>query len=336
MSVVYRYAFTKQLALNIASDYFKDQLKRTDMFAANFANPTRDNFLENIALQFRKRAFEIDGQLLLSSINEKVTNGAAAHDFTELSPALSASFQPVAKLPLHIRASYKSIFRAPSFDDLYYTNIGNTALVPEYVKQYNLGVTLNSHVGNWIPELFCSVDAYYSDVKDKIIAVPRQNLFQWSMLNIGKADIKGIDVATHINFKHWGPLLLSVNCSYSFQHSLDLTDPSAVGYKAQLPYVPEHSGTVNLNISIRKLRISYNMISSAYRYRLGEQIPENRVQGWATHDVVLNYSLDASKRSAYSIIAEFNNIYNKGYEVIKYYPMPGFNFRIGMSATFKK
>ena len=40
---------------------------------------------------------------------------------------------------LTLRAWYKKIFRAPTLNDLYYTQVGNRNLQPEYTKQWNIG-----------------------------------------------------------------------------------------------------------------------------------------------------------------------------------------------------
>ncbi len=335
-SVAYGYKIKSNLSLSYAADYYNNKLKRTDQFARGFANPERDHFLNHLSLQLKKKYFEINGYILLTTVHEKVENGRAAKQFNELSPGISASLQPFAGLPLRVRASFKNIFRAPTFDDLYYTNIGNVDLLPEYVKQYNLGITINTQADHFLKEIIFTADGYYNMVKDKIIAVPRQNLFQWTMLNIGKADIKGLDIAAHFNFIQWKGLIVSSNLSYSFQQALNVSDPASTNYKTQLPYTPQHSGSVNLNINYRKLSFSYNVLSSSYRYQLGNPGPENVVQGWATHDFSVNYLVASKKYWNYKFVTQLNNVFNTQYEIIKFYPMPGFNYRIGIITTFKK
>lgn len=336
ISIVYCYRIIPSLAASYSIDYFKSILKRTDQFALAFANPERDNLLHNLALQWKKRRFEINGNLLYTYIDGKVENGPVAGKLNELTEAVSASVIPVNKFPLRIRASYKNIFRAPSFDDLYYTNIGNTALRPEYAKQFDLGITIDKQLSGILKTVIVTADLYYNKVTDKILAVPRQNLFQWTMLNIGKADIRGLDIALHFVSARLGRFDFSSNLSYSLQEALDISDKSAASYLTQLPYTPEHSGSVNLNMNYDQLSFSYNIIGSSYRYRLGDQVEENRVKGWATHDLSIAYAFNWNKRFDYKILAEMNNIYNLQYEVIKYYPMPRFNYRVGLTMSFKK
>jgi vitamin B12 transporter len=332
VSAAYKYAIAKFIELSYASDYFNSTLKRTDIFADSFANPTRNSFLNNIAIQIKKNAFEINGNLLHTSINEKVTNGKAGRNLNQLTPALSTTIQPFNQIQLFFRAFYKHIFRAPTFNDLYFTNIGNVNLQPEVADQYNVGITFSTTNISFADKITVTTDAYINNVSDKILAVPRQNLFQWSMQNIGRVSIKGVDATMHLHFKEWNNIKLSSNISYTFQQALDESDVTSSLYKTQLPYTPMHTGSVSVNVQYKKATLSYNVLASSYHYRQGDATPENLLQGWGSHDFSFAYTL----KENYKIVAEANNIFNTQYEIIRYYPMPRFNYRISFIVNFKK
>lgn len=339
VSAAYKYTIAKNLQLSYATDFFNSTLKRTDIFADSFANPNRNTFLNNIAIQIKKNAFEINGNVLHTAIDEKVTNGKAGRNLVAFTPSLSTIFQPFnnrafrqAGIQLFFRAFYKHIFRAPTFNDLYYTNIGNVNLKPEVADQYNVGITFSTNNISFLNKITFTTDAYVNNVSDKILAVPRQNLFQWSMQNIGSVKIKGLDATLHLLFKEWSNVKLSSNISYTFQQALDLSDATLTSYKTQLPYTPMHTGSVNMNAQFKNATVSYNLLASSYRYRQGDAIAENLLQGWSSHDVLLAYNI----KNNYKIIAEANNIFNTQYEIIRYYPMPRFNYRISFILNFKK
>jgi vitamin B12 transporter len=331
-SIAYRYKLMRHVDLYHALDGYRSTLNRRDTFAVNFANPTRNTMLHNIAVQIKKDRYELTGNILRTTINEKLTNGKAGRNLNEVSPAIAASVQPFATLPFRLRAFYKNTFRAPTFNDLYFTNIGNTDLKPEFAKQYNVGITIETNIKKIIQNLTFTGDAYVNDVKDKILAVPRQNLFQWSMQNIGTVKIKGLDATLHLVFKEFNGIKISSNIAYTFQQALDLSDATLTSYKTQLPYTPMHSGSVHVSAQYKNATLSYNLLASSYRYRQGDAIPENLLQGWSSHDVSLVYTI----KENYKIIAEANNILNTQYEIIRYYPMPRFNYRITLIANFKK
>ena len=334
LSAAYKYKFSQAVAAGFSSDAFKSILRRSDIFAAGFANPDRNTFLNNGSVQLKKKNFEVTGNVLYTVINEKVTNGKAGRNLHAFSPSLSASVQPVKNLPLRIRGFYKNIFRAPTFNDLYYTHVGNTDLRPEYAQQYNMGLTVSSPGFGFIQKCVFTADGYINTVKDKILAVPRQNLFQWSMQNVGKAYITGTDATLHLVFKDYRNLLLSSQVSYSYQKADNRTDVNSSLYKTQLPYTPKHSGSLNLNAAFKKTVFSYNVLMSSLRYRAGDPGPENAIAGWMISDITVSRIL-SKKDTEYKITAEANNIFNTQYEIIKYYPMPRFNYRIGFTVSFK-
>ncbi|MEO7523429.1 MAG: TonB-dependent receptor plug domain-containing protein [Ferruginibacter sp.] len=336
LSAAYSYKVAPSLAVSYSIDYFKDKLKRTDSFALAFANPDRDNLLNNIAVQWKLKRLELTGNLLHTYVNGKVETGPTANALHALRGAIAASVQPFNNIPFRIRASMKSIFRVPTFDDLYYTNIGNTNLRPENAKLYDFGLTFNSSIKGYVNEIIITADGYYNKVTDKILAVPRQNLFQWTMLNIASVDTKGVDAALQFVFEKVKGVLISSRLSYTYQRALDISDPASASYKRQIPYTPEHSGSINTQVNYRKFTVSYNVIASSYRYRLGVQTQENLVKGWTTHDLSIGYGFASKKYWDYKVLAELNNVFNQQYEIIKFYPMPRLNYRVGVVASFKK
>ena len=336
LSAAYSYKLSKISRLSFSSDILKNKLTRTDILANDFANPVRNSFLNNVAFQIKKQHFEVLGNVLYTVLNNNVATGKTGGNLHRFSNGLSAGIQPLKNIPLRLRTFYKHTFRAPTFNDLYYTNVGNTNLKPEFADQLNVGLTFNLQQMFFVQNFSITADAYLNKVNDKIITIPQQNLFQWSVQNIGKVNIKGVDVAVHAKLREWKNLLFSADIAYGFQQVLDVTDKNLPGYKLQLPYTPKHSGSATFSVEYKQALFNYNVIFSSYRYKQGDAIFENLLQPWATNDVSFSYLLGKKEASNYKIIFEANNIFNTRYEIIKYYPVPGFNYRITLNISFKK
>jgi vitamin B12 transporter len=331
-SAAFSTMLSKALSISISSDVFKSKLSRTDIFVSNFAEPTRNTFLQNVAFTLKKTAFEIQGNLLYTSINEKVKFGNTAKNFHQFTPALAASVRPFLKKNLYLRAFYKNIFRAPTFNDLYYTNIGNTNLLPEFAQQLNVGLSYYKKNEGLINQFSVTIDAYANSIKDKILAVPRQNLFQWSMQNIATVKIKGIDITAHAGILDYKGYKIFTKISYTLQQAVDLSDETSLSYKTQLPYTPMHSANATFSIQNKKIIFIYNFFLSSYKYTQGAEIAENLIQGYSSSDISLAYMLN----DKYKIITEAINIFNTQYEVIRFYPMPRFNYRLTFQISLKK
>lgn len=328
-SIAYTRKVSSKLKFAYASDLGIEKLFRTDVFDANFKDPLRFTYLNNLTTVLNLKNFEFRGNLLSSIYKDKLKGSRGGPSVSRITPAFSAIYN-IGRAS--IRFFYKDIFRVPNFNDLYFTNVGNANLKPENVKSYNLGFTLNHTSSGIINNVEFSADAFLNNVTDKIVAVPRQNLFQWTMLNIGKAEIKGIDNGLRLRFKRINSLDINLMASYSFQQAIDKSDKSSSLYNTQLPYVPMHSGSAGILLTMKKLSVGYNLLFSGNRYRLGTPSRENLVEGFGIQDIFLGYSLTV-KRAESKIQFSINNIANKNYEVVRYYPMPGINFRLRLTVS---
>jgi len=328
-SIAYTRKVSSKLKFAYASDLGIEKLFRTDVFDANFKDPLRFTYLNNLTTVLNLKNFEFRGNLLSSIYKDKLKGSQGGPSVSRITPAFSAIYN-IGRAS--IRFFYKDIFRVPNFNDLYFTNVGNANLKPENVKSYNLGFTLNHTSSGIINNVEFSADAFINNVTDKIVAVPRQNLFQWTMLNIGKAEIKGIDNGLRLRFKRINSLDINLMASYSFQQAIDKSDKSSSLYNTQLPYVPIHSGSAGILLTKKKLSVGYNLLFSGNRYRLGTPSRENLVEGFGIQDIFLGYSLTV-KRAESKIQFSINNIANKNYEVVRYYPMPGINFRLRLTVS---
>lgn len=323
----------KRYEVGWASDYFINTLNRSDEFAFNFQPVERYTWLNALTARYQQRLFNIHTGVVHTYQTDKERN-SSGRNLNVLKPFAGIHLQPLPHIPLHLRVSYKETFRAPSFNDLYYTLIGNTALLPEEVDQVNIGLTYRHTLNSVVREVSFSVDAYQNKVTNKIQAVPRQNLFQWSMMNIGKVKVHGVDVSAEwkmIPRENW---LIAMNTTYTYQQARDITQPGTTGYKQQLPYTPLHSGNAVLNLQHKQFALTWQMLFSGYRYRQGDPIPENYLDGWLNQDVKLSYGFSMKKHTRCRIYAEVNNIGNVHYEIIRYYPMPGVHYRVGIDVNF--
>jgi outer membrane receptor protein involved in Fe transport len=222
----------------------------------------------------------------------------------------------------------------PTFNDLYYTFIGNTFLKPEYAKQINLGVTyVKSFRETWLTRLSVQADAYYNLVTDKIVAVPGANLFRWTMMNLGKVQVKGLTVNAQSAWEPRKNLRFTGALSYTYEQSIDITGGLNDHYGQLIPYAPLNSGSLLLGGELKRFALNYSFIYTGYRYDQAANIPANYVQPWYTHDMALVYNT-AYQTHKIKVSAEVNNLLNQYYDVIVNFPMPGRNYRFTFQFTW--
>lgn len=294
----------------------------------NFVYPDRTSLLTAAATSIHLRQFKLQASLLHTFVSDKTgAAGGAAGAKSVFTPTVVASYQPLRKVDLNLRAFYKRVFRMPTLNDLYYTFIGNINLKPEYTNQYDLGITYAHNFDNaWFRRLELQADLYYNQVEDKIIAMPTSNQFRWTMLNLGYVEIRGIDAAVQGDW-HIGRVECAARLNYTYQQAQDYTDRTSKYYGGQIPYIPWHSATALLSGSYKMWSWNYSFIYTGERYEAVANIRENYAQPWYTHDLGLTKRFLFGKYEL-RVTAEVNNLLNQQYEVVQCYPMPGTNFKI--------
>jgi outer membrane receptor protein involved in Fe transport len=294
-----------------------------------FVQPSRWSFWNNAAFQYNGSLFQLTGSLLLSTVDDRVKTGTAAATINKLTPSITGNLRLGQNSPFMVRMFYKHIFRMPTFNDLYYTMIGNNSLRPEYARQYDVGLVFSKPLNGPVKHITIGVDGYYNLVDDKIIALPKQNMFSWTMLNVGKVDIKGIDVTAEVNGQLTSTISWFTRIAYTFQRAIDITNPAASSYKNTIPYTPDHSGSGLFSLQYGAWSGGYSLLFSSTRYVLAENNPYNQLDGWGTQDAFLSW---AKNMKAYrvQIKAAVDNLLNKEYDIVRFFPMPGRSFKISL------
>lgn len=338
--------FNKYWTANLSCDLQWNRLDAngSKMFNANFVEPRRYTVLSAAATSLRLSTFSLQGSLLYTYVHDISARGLdVAPDKNVFTPALIASWKPWRRVGFDIRAFYKNIFRMPTFNDLYYVQIGNRLLKPEYARQYNVGIAYEKLFAKGaLSGIKATVDGYYNEITDKIIATPTSNQLVWTMVNLGYVEIRGTDVTLDAGFRI-GRVALNAKLSYTYQDAQDLTpekedtgggenDHIINVYGDQIPYIPRHSGSVILSADYGSWSLNYSFIYTGERYMLGGNIPVNYIQPWYTHDLSISKAFQL-KETRLTATAEVNNIFNQQYEVVKWYPMPGTNFKIILSIS---
>lgn len=223
----------------------------------------------------------------------------------------------------------KRSFRIPTFNELYYNALGNLSLKPEIANQFNVGNFHTYYIHR--NQLKFRLDAYYNLVENKIVAIPTKNLFVWSIQNVGKAQVFGVDFQFN-HSRNFSKLKLESNVNYSFQKVEDLSDKNSPTYKHQLPYLPQH--TVNADFSVvykSKSGITISGLATSSRYALNENIDANKINGFYVFDASIYHTFSLPNTQSLRLSLTVKNVLNQSYAFVRYFVMPGTNFLISLN-----
>lgn len=312
--------------LSAAYDFMWNAL---DADVYGFAKPDRYTNMLSVATAIDLGRFKFQGSALATFIHDILRGQQAPKDKHVLTPAAFASYRLFSGLS--IRAFYKQSYRMPTFNDLYYADMGNSKLEPERVTQYNVGVLFQKQNRGFVNEVRFSVDTYYNKVKDKIVAYPKGQQFRWTMLNLGKVDIRGVDVSALVTLNPIDDFFVTLRAQYTFQRAIDVTNPVDNYYRDQIPYIPRNSGSAVVNVSWRRWNLNYSYIYVGERYNQQENIRYNYTQPWYTSDISVSRDFRFGNTNLRALL-EVNNLLSQDYDVILNYPMPKRNYRLTLTA----
>ena len=292
-----------------------------------FAKPDRISQYLSAATAFDFARVKVQASAVATFIHDRLVGQQSPADKHVVSPAVFANFYPLRSKEFSLRAFFKQSFRMPTFNDLYYADMGNSKLSPERVSQYNLGLLFDRHSSGLLTAARVSADIYYNRVTDKIVAYPKGQQFRWTMLNLGLVDIRGVDVTGLLTLSPCGDLSVTLRGQYTFQRAIDITNPADNYYRDQIPYIPRHSGSAVVNAQWRGWGLNYSWIYVGERYNQQENIRYNYTQPWYTSDLSLSKDFRLGRVNLRGLL-EVNNLLSQDYDVILNYPMPKRNYRI--------
>jgi vitamin B12 transporter len=298
-----------------------------------FAYPRRHTVLNALATQFHFGKVDIQANVLSTLVYDKVETGPKPGNKNELTPTVLVSWQPFDQKEFRIRSFYKSIFRMPTLNDLYFTFYQPRYIKPEYTKQYDLGFTyIKGYENQALTQFSIQADVYYNKVKDKIIASPGTSQAVWTMINLGLVGIKGLDVNMQSAWQLSKDFSMNAGLNYTYQQALDI-DKTSTTYRHQIPYIPLHNISILASAAYQKFSMNYSYLYTGERYDQSANIPVNYVQPFYTHDMALHYNTQFHKRKI-RVTAEVNNLLNQPFEVVTNYPMPGRSYRFSLTYDY--
>lgn len=319
-----KYSIFKNWDISMAYDFQWNGL-------SEYMDVTRTTHWLSLATAFSLGdCFKLQASGLMTYVNEEQRDRDSAPDKVKFTPGVFMSYKPFKKPNFVVRAFYKHSYRMPTFNDLYYTDMGNAYLKPEMAIQYNVGLLYDiAQRDSWFKFFKIGTDIYYNDVRDKIVAYPKGQQFRWTMLNLGKVEITGIDAQLEVTFGLPYEIDFTTKFQYTYQEAIDVTNPADNYYRHQIPYIPWHSGSAILMLDWKGWHLNYSYIYTGERYNQQENIRYNYTQPWYTSDISLMKSFKI-KNITLKATAEVNNLFSQDYDVILNYPMPKRNYRFGI------
>ena len=318
------YHLYQHLSFSFGSDF---RVSSLDGNGVQQASPFRATVNNSLALKYASDRITLTARLNQVATSEKTKLRQAADNFKRFSPTAGLNWLAWPAAGLHVRASYSNTFRLPTFNDLYFEQIGRRDLRPEQASVTSAGMIIENQLSGIRYSVYA--DAYNSDVKDRIMAVPGKNTAVWMMKNIGLVTVHGFETGLELQTLQ-GLVRPALQVSYTYQRSMDKTDSGSSTWNHQLPYTPRHSASAVAWLENPIANISCNLLYSGEYYCNGYNGPEYRMPAYYELGCSLWWNVEM-ERIAMSMKLECINLTDSRYELVRNYPMPGRQFRMTIS-----
>ena len=238
-------------------------------------------------------------------------------------PALGASFT---YRRFQIYANTGKNFRIPSFNDLYWKPGGNPNLKPEFSKNFEIGLRQMWPFLQWLGQL--EISAYQNEVKDQIRWLPGKAGY-WTPRNISKVRSRGVEIDLQwasVDERH--KLRFSYGCGQAVKKAPEVPDDRTVGN--QLPFLPQEQWALNARTAWKQWQAGFSLRRTGFRYSDFSNDPNAILPSFTIVNLWMQGTLTFGKWRLIPGVA-LENAFDRSYEVLKGFPMPGRFVRLSCS-----
>ena len=201
---------------------------------------------------------------------------------------------------LRLRASVGTAFHAPTFNDLYYPNFSNPNLRPERSRSAEVGVDIQAGANAF------SVTAFQNRIDQLIVFDP----VSFTPENVDKARIRGLELGWSRSAGAW-----------TWRADATVQNPVDEITGLQLQRRAHAFGRASASYAFDAWKVGGEAVVAGHRFDSTSEDPAYGMGGYAV------FNLFASRRigTEWKVEARVNNVFDRDYEVVKFYNVPGRN-----------
>ncbi len=248
---------------------------------------------------------------------------------------LGLNIKPFSSADFSLKSSIGNNFSAPTFNELYWKDLGNKDLRPERSISFDAGMFCSFKLGA-VNELEFSY--YNTTTTDRIVWTPSIGI--WRPINIGKVKSEGIDVSLRSALVSGKKISSSLSLNYTYGSAIKQNEdfPGDPSYGKQLIYLPKEmvkaAFMFNYLTTTKLLKfVSFNVF---YRFATRRFMNFENTVFAPRYDVVdanIGFGL-AAFNSELGFKLGLNNLLNEDYRVISGYPMPLRNYKLEINYKY--
>ena len=226
-----------------------------------------------------------------------------------------------------LRGAFSRNFNVPTFNDLYWPNLGNPHLVNEQGWSEEVGVSFKRSAERERFEVHATLFAI--DIKNRIVWLPQTD-GQWRPANQNQISSKGIETWLNYTFEN-AIFKYKINANYQFANAID-------GDGGVQLFVPKHKGGIGFSVQHKSAYFSWQQTASDKRYGTTDKTTWTDPFTLADATVGFTPSFFKSKKGHFNLKSDIrlgvSNVFNTDYQVILFYPNPRRQYSLDFLVSF--
>lgn len=222
-----------------------------------------------------------------------------------------------------LKNNWFRVFKFPNFNDLYWGGDALSEGNPDLKPEDGFGADLIAEYDR-VGWFSASTAFHVTWAKDSIHW--RSIGGVWKPVNIGEALMFGLDTKISTDFTKY----FTFSLNYSFLMSYVLTGDLTFSSNIRMPYMPMHRFGFTGYVPWKTGSVVITGNFESFRYI--ETLNIIKLNHYFLLDVTVNQNIVKN----FLIFASLRNIFNQSYYLVDNYPMPEFNFTIGLNYEYRK
>lgn len=227
-----------------------------------------------------------------------------------------------------LRGSYGRSLRLPSINALFWKgdarSSGNPSLKPERSKHAEAGIELKGESGKI--KISGGITYFHSDVTDLVVWMPNSGI--WQPVNNSRALITGHEDFVELDLFDRLFTLLYQNTITTAVNK----DTVHTVYDKRLVFYPHYVTTLTARINYSPASFSYSIRKVARAYTTAANT--RYYEGYRVDDIGAGIQFNVKEFLRVGLDFKLNNMFDKSYELMTHYPMPGREWYLGAKLTY--
>ncbi|MBK8552328.1 MAG: TonB-dependent receptor [Ignavibacteria bacterium] len=246
-----------------------------------------------------------------------------------VSGMMGLNIKPVKNSSLNFKLNAGNNFAAPTFNELYWKDLGNKDLKPESSLNLDAGLIYGF---SYFSENTVEITYSYIDSKNKIIWSPDPNGL-WTPENIGRSVSNVLLFELNIGKEFSRDFNTNININYSYTQSTNKsnTPGSESSFGRQIFYIPMELAKCNVSLNYKNTGINLFYTFTGKRFTNFENTEFLRAVDLIEGNIYQNFNFGKINTR---LKFEVNNLLNADYQIISGYPMPLRNYKLSLGFEY--